>query len=428
MKTDLVTAREIPDETKRIELYRYVNPRPAKWPDADFIIGNPPFTGGKDLRERWGGYAEALWAAYPDMPRSADLVMYWWRRAADLVRTGKVQRFGLITTNSLPQTFNRRVVAAQLDAKPPLGLVFAIPDHPWYTGNDMAAVRIAMTVGTAGKQEGQLFRVVDPRLNAAQGGDELRPPLRGLIISNLTIGVDLDAAKPLLANEGLCSPGVKLHGSGFIVSPERAKELGLGSVLGLERHIRPYRHGRDLTGRPRRVTVIDLFGLNEREVRERFPAVYQHVLQTVNAERQAKIGRSSDMAEYAKNWWLFGKPRSELRPALEGLSRYIATVETTKHRVFQFLDSSILPDNMLVNIALEDAFFLGVLSSRIHVIWTLAAGGTLENRPRYNTKPAVSIPFRLRPPAKWTRRPFATSPSNSTRIGSGSSPRTRNSP
>ena len=55
--------------------------------------------------------------AYPDMPRSADLVMYWWRRAADLVRAGKAQRFGLITTNSLPQTFNRRVVAAQLDAQ-----------------------------------------------------------------------------------------------------------------------------------------------------------------------------------------------------------------------------------------------------------------------------------------------------------------------
>ena len=133
MKIDLATGRDVPDETKRVELYRYVNPRPAKWPEADFIIGNPPFIGGKDVRDRLGdGYAEALWQAYPDMPRSADFVMYWWRRAADLVRTGKARRFGLITTNSLPQTFNRRVVAAQLDAKPPLGLVFAIPDHPWY--------------------------------------------------------------------------------------------------------------------------------------------------------------------------------------------------------------------------------------------------------------------------------------------------------
>ena len=215
MRIDLATSRDVPDDTKRIELHRYVNPRPAKWPEADFIIGNPPFTGGKDLRDRLGNYAEALWAAYPDMPRSADLVMYWWRRAADLVRNGKAQRFGLITTNSLPQKFNRRVVAAQLDAKPPLGLVFAIPDHPWYLSGDMAAVRIAMTVGAAGKQEGQLFRVTDPRKNAPRGGDELRRPERDLITSNLTIGVDLDAARPLRSNEGLCSPGVaasRIHG------------------------------------------------------------------------------------------------------------------------------------------------------------------------------------------------------------------------
>ena len=48
---------------------------------------------------RLGGYTEALWEAYPDMPRSADFVMFWWRSAADLVRLGKTRRFGLITTN-----------------------------------------------------------------------------------------------------------------------------------------------------------------------------------------------------------------------------------------------------------------------------------------------------------------------------------------
>ena len=69
---------------------------------------------------------------------------------------------------------------------------------------------------------------------------------------------------------------------------------------------------------------------------------------------------------------------------LTRLPRYIATIETTKHRIFQFLDASILPDNMLISIADADAYPLGVLSSRIHVPWALAVGGTLEDRPRYN--------------------------------------------
>ncbi len=377
-KADFVTGREVPDETKRVEMYRYVNPRPAKWPDADFIIGNPPFIGAKYLRDRLGGYTEALWKAYPDMPRSADFVMFWWRRAADLVRLGKARRFGLITTNSLTQPFNRRVVGATLDAKPPLGIVFAIPDHPWYLAGDMSAVRIAMTVGAVGKQEGQLFRVVDPRRNATQGGDELRPPVRGLIISNLTIGLNLDAAKPLRANEGLSSPGVKLHGSGFIISAERAKQLGLGSVPGLDQHIRSYRHGRDLTARPRDVMVVDLFGLTERILQERFPTVYQHILQAVKPERDQNNRKS-----YRESWWIFGEPRAEIRPAVDNLSHFIVTPVTSKHRFFVFLDSYVLPDDALIIIAMSDGYCLGVLSSCIHVTWALAAGTTLENRPRY---------------------------------------------
>jgi hypothetical protein len=70
---------------------------------------------------------------------------------------------------------------------------------------------------------------------------------------------------------------------------------------------------------------------------------------------------------------------------LDGLSRYIATVETSKHRFFQFLDSSIAPDNKLVVFAFQDAYHLGVLSCRIHVEWSLAAGGNLGvgNDPVY---------------------------------------------
>ncbi|MEO6689991.1 MAG: type IIL restriction-modification enzyme MmeI [Dokdonella sp.] len=133
--------------------------------------------------------------------------------------------------------------------------------------------------------------------------------------------------------------------------------------------------------KPREVLVIDLFGLNAEEVCAQFPAVYQHVLEHVKPERDV-----NNRATYRDNWWIFGEPRGAFRPALVGLSRYIATVETAKHRTFQFLDASIAPDNMLVCVALKDAYSLGVLSSGVHVTWALAAGGRLGvgNDPRYN--------------------------------------------
>ncbi|MDP3674140.1 MAG: class I SAM-dependent DNA methyltransferase [Novosphingobium sp.] len=427
----------------------FANPMAPAWPEADFIVGNPPFIGGKDIRGSLGGdYAEALWQANPRVPKSADFVMQWWDRAAHLLTAPatRLRRFGFVTTNSITQTFSRRVIegylapnssplagedsaasprrgvaqlgkggglarasapsptpASEQVRKPSyplpqgerapsatLSLVLAIPDHPWTRATkDAAAVRIAMTVAQAGAGDGRLVRIVGER-----GLDSDVPVLeecedRGRINADLTLGTDVTGVAALKANEGLASPGVKLHGAGFIVSPQHAAHLGLGTRAGLEPHIRPYVNGRDLLQRSRGAMVIDLFGLSESEVRQRFPEVYQHLLCTVKPERDANRRES-----YKRTWWTFGEPRRDMRPALQGLKHYIATVETSKHRIFDFLDAAILPDNMLIALGSDEGFHLGVLSSRIHAEWALRVGGWLGmgNDNRYN-KSKVFDPF-----------------------------------
>ena len=152
-----VTGEPVPDDSAQVPLERYVNPRRAEWPEADFVVGNPPFIGNKRMRQALGdGYVEALRGAWPEVPGSADFVMYWWHQAAELTRTGRLRRFGFITTNSLKQSFNRQVIEAHLGAEQPLSLVFAVPDHPWVDTADGAAVRIAMTVAQAGAEQGTL--------------------------------------------------------------------------------------------------------------------------------------------------------------------------------------------------------------------------------------------------------------------------------
>ncbi len=249
----------------------------------------------------------------------------------------------------------------------------ALPDHAWTKATpDASAVRIAMTVAEAGAGEGRLLEVTR-EIGLATDAPVIECAERaGVINSDLTVGVDVTVAIALKANEGLSSPGVKLHGAGFIVTPQQAAFLGLGKRPGLEKHISDYRNGRDLTSRPRGAVVIDLFGLGADDVRKQYPEVYQHLVQTVKPERDR-----NNRATYRDNWWIFGEPRRELRPALANLPRYIATVETAKHRIFQFLDASILPDNMLVAFAANDAFTLGILSSRIHQNWTTANAGSL---------------------------------------------------
>ena len=392
MKTDTVTGREVPDETKRVPLLTYANPRPATWPEADFIVGNPPFMGDKLMRDDLGdGYVETLRATYPEVPESANFVMYWWHKAAALVSEQKAKRFGLITTNAISQTFNRRVVQAHLTGKYPFSLAFAIPDHPWVDTADGAAVRIAMTVGVSGEGAGELLEIGNETPQDDGSAKVTFTTRTGRIQADISIGASLTTMPHLKANQLLNSNGMMLAGSGFIVTADEAKGIGLGKVQGLGKHIRPYRNGKDLTDEPRAVLVIDLFGFTEREVREKFPAVFQHVLNNVKPERDA-----NRRPKMRLNWWLFGEPRKGFRSASEGLSRYIATVETSKHRFFIFLDSAILPDHKLNVFALDDAFYLGVMSSRIHCAFALAAGSVLEDRPVYlQSRCFLPFPFPL---------------------------------
>lgn len=376
-----VTGEDVPDETARMPVFQYINPRKAEWPEADYVIGNPPFIGAARMRTALGdGYAEALRQVYKDVSESSDYVMYWWNHAANLSREGKIKRFGFIATNSLRQTFNRKVIQEHLLAKNPLSLIFAIPDHPWVDSMDGAAVRISMTVGERGQHEGTLWNAIREEQAEGKGHDLDFIERGGKIFADLTIGANVASSVALEANDKLCMRGVALHGSGFIVTPEQAEGLGLKRISGLEKHIRHYRHGKDLTGVSRNFMVIDLDGLKIDEVLAHFPEVYQWVYERVKPERDMNNEKYR-----RENWWLFGRRNSELRAALKRLSRYISTPETSKHRFFIFLSHNVLPDNKLVNIAMEDAYFLGVLSSRIHVVWALATGSHLGvgNDPVY---------------------------------------------
>ena len=371
-KAHPVTGEQVPDENARTPLQRYVNPRKANWPQADYIVGNPPFIGAGGMRAALGdGYVEALRKTWNEVPESADLVMFWWHHAAQLVAQGKVQRFGLITTNSLRQTFNRRVVQAALDKG--LSLAFAVPDHPWVDSADGAAVRIAMTVGVPGSSEGRLLSVTAEHEGRGDGLDVSLSEQAGLLHADLRIGANVAVAKALKATSKISNRGLEIGGAGFIVTAADAARLEADAP------IKSYRNGRDLTDRPRGVKLIDLFGLTADDVRARYPATYQWVLERVKPERD-----HNRMDSVRENWWLHRRLREDLRASLAGLSRYIATVETAKHRTFQFLDADMAPDNMLVCLASADATHLGVLSSGVHIVWALAAGGTLEDRPRYN--------------------------------------------
>lgn len=145
--------------------------------------------------------------------------------------------------------------------------------------------------------------------------------------------------------------------------------------------ITPFLNGGDLVRGGKSRYVLDLYGREPEEIRTQAPAVYQHLLETVKVERDRNKDKS-----FRENWWLFGRQRPEIRAFKDGIQRFIGTTETSKHRLFQFLDASVTPDHMIVAIGSDDPLHLAVLSSRLHVIWAVRSGGWLGigNDSRYS--------------------------------------------
>ncbi|MFA5963110.1 MAG: DNA methyltransferase [Sphingomonas sp.] len=396
MKDHPVTGRKVPDETARVEVYRYVNPRAAKWPKADFIVGNPPFISSRETRELLGdGYADALRTAHSDVPGNVDLVMYFWSMAANQIR-GIARQFGLITTSRLRMEQNREVTTAALGGDLQIG--FAIPDHPW-TGKDAdAGVRVAFTVVSRKNAQKKLLLLAPDHDDSKRSvldatvleQSDLQPVFRSSISPDLSASVEIDSLRELEAWSNLTHAGMKPYAASLVLPSNIA--AGLFFDPETLAHFAPfYLNGKDVARRPRNVRVLDFNSCaTEADVRSISEPAYQYLLNNTKPERSQERN-----PRLRNEWWRFEASREGLRDGIRHIDRYIVTVENSPIRYFVFLPSAVLPDQKLRCVATDNAYMLGVLSSRAHARFSERVGGRhgVGNTPVYNTKCATTFPF-----------------------------------
>ena len=335
----------------------------ALWPEADVIIGNPPFLGGKRMRGILSNaYCDRLFAVYANrVSAEADLVCYWFERAQEEVVAGRVERVGLVATNSIRGGQNRRVLEPIANAG---AILSAWANEPWIL--DGAAVRVSLICWTGG-------RATAPVLNGVPAP---------AIHADLTAGeANLTTAKALSENAGVAFMG-DTKGGAFDVPGAAAREwLQQPSNANGRRNaevLRPWANGMDVTRRPSDTWIID-FGWTMTETEASFfAAPYTHVVEHVQPVRV-----TNNREAYAREWWRHVEPRQGMRKALARLSRFIVTPRVSKHRLFVWMAHPTLPDSATIVIARDDDTTFGILHSRFHEVWALRLGTALEDRPRY---------------------------------------------
>jgi type II restriction/modification system DNA methylase subunit YeeA len=359
------------------------------WPVTDAIIGNPPFLGSKRLVSKLRAeYVERIFAAYKGrVPAAADLVCYWIVKAGEALRSDRAAHVGLVATNSIRSGISRQSVKSAIRD---LVIYDAWASEPWVV--DGAAVRVSMI---SFSKSGQV-----PGGTRHLGGKPV-----DLIYPNLRAGdheadVDITRAKRLRENKNISFMGITKTGP-FDVDGELARRwlrlpLNPNGRPNAE-ILRPTVNGRDLVGRARDRWIIDFTGMEERDACQ-FEAPFEYALRTVRPLRE-----KNRQSRNRENWWQFERPRPAMWQSIGERSRYIGTSMVSKHRLFRWLESSVVPQNLVIVIARDDDTTMGILQSSFHRIWALRLGSSLEDRPRYTPSTVFeTFPF---PPGLTPDRP-----------------------
>ena len=357
--------------------------REPEWPEADVVIGNPPFLGGKLLITHLGEeYVSRMFATYDGrVPAEADLVCYWFEKAGQQIASGKAARAGLVATNSIRGHANRRALQAATEGR---RIFEAWSDEPWVV--EGAAVRVSLVCFSMSDDESLLETRLD--------GEPVDEIYTDLTARRDEAGLDFTGVGRVPENAGVAFMG-DTKGGPFDVPGDQAREwLPLPANPNGRPNadvLKPWINGMDLTRRPKGKWIID-FGWT---MSEGDAALYEEPFRWAH-DRVYPMRQRNRREAYRRHWWRHAEPRPGMWRELDGLPRYIATPCVSKHRVFAWRDVRICPDHKLIVVARDDDTTFGILHSRFHEIWSLRLGSWhgKGNDPSYTpTTTFETFPF-----------------------------------
>lgn len=357
------------DDSEKSDEFPNGKPYEPQWPEATYIVGNPPFLGGSKMKreikfDEHPMYVEQLRALYKNrVPGGADLVTYWFEKARALVNKGRASRVGLIATQSIRAGSNRKVLSRINQSA---NIFMAWSDRPWVL--DGASVRVSLVAFDSGEEQTSVL--------------DGQPVTK--IHANLSAGLNIADAKPLPENARLGFKGFEKNGA-FEIPPDVARKM-LEAPVNINGKtnsdvVFPWANNHDVTTRMRGFHIID-FGVEMSEtVAAQYEMPFQWVKKYVFPERQ-----TNGDPQRKERWWKFGRSGRDIRAGLKRCARFIATGRVSKHRTFVWMAGNTIPDSRLFVIAREDDYFFGVLHSRLHELWSLSTSSRhgVGNDPTYN--------------------------------------------
>jgi hypothetical protein len=325
------------------------------------FVGNPPFVGGRRIRETVGDYyRDALYNLYESSSGNADYCAFFF--LASFNRLKNDGSIGLIATNTISQGDTRQTGLDKIVSKG--GVIYRAINSQYWPG------AAAVVVSIVHIRKGEFLST--PYLN-----EKPTDYISALLESGQVIGNPYQLVK----NSGKSFQGSLTRGMGFVISPTEAQSL-LNINPKYADVVHPFLNGDEINSNFDQAAhrwVINFYDWpieKSKQYEEPFRILYERVY-------PERMGSPENQEIYKKMWWQFWRPRIELYRKIETLNRVLVIALTSKTAAFVFMPINNVFSHAVGVFAFDDYSHFSILQSTLHIQWAWAHGSSLKGDLRY---------------------------------------------
>ncbi len=344
----------------------------------DAFVGNPPFLGGPQLSQFFGGasYQEWLKVIFDKTVSNVDLSAFFFRRSFLLIR--KTGSIGMLATKSIAEGGNRATSLKPILAHG--GKIYAATRVLRWPGE--ASVLVAVVHLTGSNLKLNSHCVLDGKYAAS-------------INSRLLPSGEREDPQMLRENNLLGFIGCDTRSSGFILDSVEYGELFANEAN--RECLMPFLGGEEVNASPDSSNSRFAINFSSRSLSEAeaFPALLQIVRDRVKPGRD-KAKDHGPGKHGKKFWWQYALRADPLYNAIADLDRCIVAAISSTHLSFTFQPVRQVFAHSLAIFAFDSDAAFACLQSRIHFLWARLLSSRFWLAMRYSVSDAFhTFPFPL---------------------------------
>jgi len=354
--------------------------RPFHWPiefpevfvqkGFDAIIGNPPFMGGRKISTYFGDeYQKYLRSSLLDNTKgSINFVLYFFLRTCRLLKSGGTA--GLIATDTIKESDSRAIGLTRIFESCSVYRATSSKEWPGEAGVSICVLHMML-----GTWEGK--KILDEKdveyiSSMLEPENEKNEPFQ------------------LIANSGFCSDGIKVQGSGFILSDKEAQQI-ISNEPNNSSVITKYIVGDDLNNDPNQLGsrwVINFWNLPEK-ICEQYKIPWSILVERVKPYRDSLTKQVHESC-----FWKFWDRREDFFNRIKKREKIIVASKLSKHLVLTFGNPNFIYSEKVKVFDFSSYTAFAVLQSSFHIWWSLLWGSSTGETPAYvGTRCFDTFPF-----------------------------------